>query len=66
MGAKVDGKAAMQKLDNFAAWFSKNIAPTAAGSPEKAVIIVPVLGQNFKYVSYDLPSSKKNSNIRKG
>ncbi|OAR02097.1 hypothetical protein LLEC1_06688 [Akanthomyces lecanii] len=44
IGAKVDGKAAAKKLDVFTAWFSKNIAPTAADASDKAVIIVPALG----------------------
>ncbi|KAJ6782018.1 hypothetical protein PWT90_05873 [Aphanocladium album] len=43
-GAKVDGKAAAEKLEVFASWFSKNIAPTATDSPKKAAILVPVLG----------------------
>lgn len=44
IGAKADGKAAAKKLDVFTAWFSKNIAPTAADASDKAVVIVPVLG----------------------
>lgn len=43
IGAKADGKAAVKKLDVFTAWFSKNIAPTAADASDKAVVIVPVL-----------------------